>query len=114
VAGKDGDLFDELFDQSLIKLYDVGFLLGDEVLQLLDPVLTGYFCVGDFQVTDAAPDDGLAASGRAGKVRHRKRSGQSCDCRRRCASCRTGWCESRAFGQSLQIKYESSILESRL
>lgn len=38
VLGEDGDLLDELFDQSLIKLRDVGFLLGDEVLQLLDPV----------------------------------------------------------------------------
>ena len=38
VVGKDGDLLDELFDQSLIKLCDVGFLPGDEVLQLPDPV----------------------------------------------------------------------------
>ena len=44
VVGKDGDLLDELFDQSLIKLCDVGFLLGDEVLQLLDPV-HGFFPV---------------------------------------------------------------------
>ena len=38
VVGKDRDFLDELFDQSLIELRDVGFLLGDEVLQLLDPV----------------------------------------------------------------------------
>jgi hypothetical protein len=38
VVGEDGNLLDELFDQSLIELCDVGFLLGDEVLQLLDPV----------------------------------------------------------------------------
>lgn len=38
VVGEDGDLLDELFDQSLIKLCDVGFLTGDEVLQLRDPV----------------------------------------------------------------------------
>ena len=44
VVCKDGDLLDELFDQSLIKLCDVGFLLGDEVLQLLDPV-HGFFPV---------------------------------------------------------------------
>lgn len=37
VLGEDGDLLDELFDQSLIKLCDVGFLPGDEVLQLPDP-----------------------------------------------------------------------------
>ena len=61
MAGKDGDLLDELFYQSLIKLCDVGFLLGDEVLQLLDPVLTRCFCVGDFQAADVAPDDGFAA-----------------------------------------------------
>lgn len=36
MVGKDGDLLDELFDQSLIKLCDVGFLPGDEVLQFLD------------------------------------------------------------------------------
>lgn len=35
---EDGNLLDEFFDQSLIKLCYVGFLLGDEVLQLLDPV----------------------------------------------------------------------------
>ena len=43
-VGEDGDLLDELFDQSLIKLFDVGFLSGDEVLQLLDPV-HGFFPV---------------------------------------------------------------------
>ena len=44
MVGKDGDLLDELFDQSLIKLCDVGSLSGDEVLQLLDPV-HGFFPV---------------------------------------------------------------------
>ena len=39
VVGEDGDLLDELFDQSLVKLCDVGFLTGDEVLQLLNPCL---------------------------------------------------------------------------
>ena len=43
-VGEDGDLLDELFDQSFIKLFDVGFLSGDEVLQLLDPV-HGFFPV---------------------------------------------------------------------
>lgn len=38
VVGEDGDLLDELFDQSLIEFCDIGFLLGDEALQLLDPV----------------------------------------------------------------------------
>lgn len=38
VVGKDGDFLDELFDQSLIELSDVGFLTGNEVLQLFDPV----------------------------------------------------------------------------
>ena len=38
MLGEDGDLRDELSDQSLIKLCDVGFLSGDKVLQLLDPV----------------------------------------------------------------------------
>lgn len=42
VVGKDRDFLDELFDQSLIELRDIGFLLGDEVLQLLDPV-HGFF-----------------------------------------------------------------------
>ncbi len=37
VVGIDCDALDELFDQSLIEFRDVGFLLGDEVLQLLDP-----------------------------------------------------------------------------
>ena len=32
VIGKDGDLLDELFDQSLIKLCDVSFLLGDVLM----------------------------------------------------------------------------------
>lgn len=44
MVGKDGDLLDELFDESLIELCDFGFLLGDEVLQLLDPV-HGFFPV---------------------------------------------------------------------
>ena len=44
VVGEDGDLLDELFNQSLIKLRDVGFLTGDEVLQLLDPI-HGFFAV---------------------------------------------------------------------
>ena len=39
VVGKDGNLLDELFDQSLIKLCDVGFLSGDEVLQFFKPCL---------------------------------------------------------------------------
>ena len=38
MVGEDGDFLDELFDQSLIELCDVGFLTGDEVLQLLDSV----------------------------------------------------------------------------
>ena len=38
VVGEDDNLLDKLFDQSLIKLCDIGFLTGDEVLQLLDPV----------------------------------------------------------------------------
>ena len=38
VVGKDCDLLYELFDQSLIKLCDIGFLPGDKVLQLFDPV----------------------------------------------------------------------------
>ena len=38
-VGEDGDLLDELFDQSFIKLFDVGFLSGDEVLQLGDAFL---------------------------------------------------------------------------
>lgn len=44
VVGEDGDFLDELFDQRFIKLCYVGFLLGDEVLQLLDPV-HGFFPV---------------------------------------------------------------------
>ena len=44
MVGKDGDLLDELFDQSLIEICDVGFLLGDEILQFLDPV-HGFFPV---------------------------------------------------------------------
>ena len=44
VVGIDCDALDELFDQSLIEFRDVGFLLGDEVLQLLDPV-HGFFPV---------------------------------------------------------------------
>lgn len=38
VVGKDRNLLDELFDQSLIELCDVGFLPGYEVLQFLDPI----------------------------------------------------------------------------
>lgn len=41
---EDGDFLDEFFDQSLIKLCYVGFLPGDEVLQLLDAV-HGFFPV---------------------------------------------------------------------
>lgn len=44
VVGKDGDFLDEFFDQSFVELRDVGFLLGDEVLQLLDSV-QGFFPV---------------------------------------------------------------------
>ena len=44
MVGKDGDLLDELFDQSLIKLCDVGFLPGDEVMQLL-VLVHGFFPV---------------------------------------------------------------------
>jgi hypothetical protein len=45
VVGKRRVIFSmSFFDQSLIKLCDVGFLLGDEVLQLLDPV-HGFFPV---------------------------------------------------------------------
>lgn len=44
VVGEDGDFLDELFDQSLIKLCDVGFLTGDEVLQFLGPI-HGFFSV---------------------------------------------------------------------
>ena len=38
VVGEDGDFLVELFDQSLIEVCHAGFLPGDEVLQLLDPV----------------------------------------------------------------------------
>ena len=38
MVSEDGDLLYELFDLSLIKLFDVGFLPGYEVLQFLDPV----------------------------------------------------------------------------
>ena len=38
VVGKDGDLLAELFYQSFVELCDVCFLLGDKVLQFLDPV----------------------------------------------------------------------------
>jgi len=38
VVGKGCDLLYELFDQSLIKLCDIGFLTGDEVLQLFNSV----------------------------------------------------------------------------
>ena len=44
MVGEDGDLLNELFYQSLIKLCDVGFLPGDKVLKLLDPV-HGFFPV---------------------------------------------------------------------
>ena len=33
MVGEDSDLLDKLFDQSLIKLCNVGFLPGDKVLQ---------------------------------------------------------------------------------
>ena len=36
MVGENGDFLDELFDQSLIKLCDVGFLTGDEVVQFVD------------------------------------------------------------------------------
>ena len=39
VVGKDGDLLDELFYQSFVELCNVGFLSGDEVLQLGDAFL---------------------------------------------------------------------------
>ena len=39
VVVEDGNLLDKLFDQSLIKLCNVGFLSGDEVLQLGDAFL---------------------------------------------------------------------------
>ena len=42
VIGKDGDLLDETFNTILVKVRDGGFLPGDEVLQLLDPV-HGFF-----------------------------------------------------------------------
>jgi hypothetical protein len=38
MVGEDSDFLDEFFDQSLIKLCNVGFLSGDEVLQFLDSV----------------------------------------------------------------------------
>ncbi len=44
VVGENGDLLDELIDQCFIELCDVGFLPGDEVLQLLDPI-HGFFPV---------------------------------------------------------------------
>ncbi len=44
VVGKNGNLLNELFDQSLIKLCNIGFLPGDEVLQFLNPV-HGFFSV---------------------------------------------------------------------
>ena len=44
VVGEDGDFIDELFDKSLTKLCDVGFLPGDEVMQLLD-LVHGFFPV---------------------------------------------------------------------
>lgn len=44
MVGKNRDLLDELFDQCLIELCDVGFLPDDKVLQLLDPV-QGFFPV---------------------------------------------------------------------
>ena len=44
VIGKDGDLLDETFNTILVKVRDGGFLPGDEVLQLLDPV-HGFFPV---------------------------------------------------------------------
>ena len=44
MVGEDGDFIDELFDKSLTKLCDVGFLPGDEVMQLLD-LVHGFFPV---------------------------------------------------------------------
>ena len=38
VVGEDGDLLDEPSDQFLVKVCDLGCLLTDEALQLLDPV----------------------------------------------------------------------------
>lgn len=40
----DSKLLDEPFDQCLIKLCDVGFLTGDEFLQLFDPLYLFIFC----------------------------------------------------------------------
>lgn len=45
MLGKDGDLHDELFDQSLIKLCDFAFLTGDKVLQHPDS-LHGFLAAG--------------------------------------------------------------------
>lgn len=42
MVGKDGDFLDEAFDLILVKVRDIGFLLADEVLQLLDMV-EGFF-----------------------------------------------------------------------
>jgi hypothetical protein len=47
VVGKDGDLLDELFYQSFVELCDVCFLLGDKVLQFLDPVHDFFPAVAD-------------------------------------------------------------------
>lgn len=44
MVAKDGNFVDELFDQSLIELCDVGLLPGDEVLKLFNPV-HGFFPV---------------------------------------------------------------------
>ena len=44
VVCEDGNLLNELFNQSLIKLCDTGFLPGDEFLQFLNPV-HGFFSV---------------------------------------------------------------------
>ena len=43
-SAKNGNLLNELFNQSLIKLCNIGFLPGDEVLQFLNPV-HGFFLV---------------------------------------------------------------------
>ena len=44
VVGKNGNLLNEIFEQSLIKFCNIGFLPGDEVLQFLNPV-HGFFSV---------------------------------------------------------------------
>ncbi len=39
VVCEDGNLLNELFDQSLIELCDIGFLPGNEVLQFQESIL---------------------------------------------------------------------------